>query len=73
MFTLFFGPKKVQSKLDLKALNENLFGEFFRYLFERKIYIPPGSQEAWFLSSAHTEEHIDYTADCVVKFIEKHL
>ena len=73
MFTLFFGPKKVQSKLDLKTLDEEMFGKFFRYLFEKKIYIPPGSQEAWFLSSSHTEEHIDYTADCVVAFIEKNL
>ena len=73
MFTLFFGPKKVQSKLDLKAVDEKMFGAFFRYLFEKKIYIPPASQEAWFISSAHTEEHLDYTADCIQTFIEKHL
>jgi glutamate-1-semialdehyde 2,1-aminomutase len=73
LFTLFFGPKKVQSKEDLKELNEEMFAAFFRYLFERKIYIPPGSQEAWFLSSAHTDEHIDYTVDCITSFIEKYL
>ncbi|MBS0626477.1 MAG: glutamate-1-semialdehyde 2,1-aminomutase [Verrucomicrobia bacterium] len=73
MFTLFFGPKKVASKLDLKGLDEERFARFFKYLFERGVYIPPASQEAWFLSSAHTEEHIDYTAACICKFIEEGL
>lgn len=73
MFTLFFGPKKVSGKPDLKNLDEEMFGKFFRYLFERGIYIPPASQEAWFLSSAHTDEHIDYTANCIRTFIEENL
>jgi len=70
MFTLFFGVKKVRCKEDLKSLNEELFARFFRYLFERGVYIPPSSNEAWFLSSVHTDAHIDFTADCIVKFIE---
>jgi glutamate-1-semialdehyde 2,1-aminomutase len=69
MWTLFFGVRQVRSKEDLKNLDEELFKEFFRYLFERGIYIPPASQEAWFLSSAHTDAHIDYTAECVSAFI----
>ncbi|MES2274020.1 MAG: glutamate-1-semialdehyde 2,1-aminomutase [Chlamydiota bacterium] len=70
MFSLFFGVRKVMRKEDLKELDGELFARFFRYLFARGIYIPPSAHEAWFLSSAHTEEHLDYTADCICSFIE---
>ena len=72
MFTLFFGVPKVESKADLKDLDDRQFAAFFRYLFERGIYIPPASQEAWFVSSAHTEEHLDYTAQTIVSFLEQY-
>ncbi len=49
-------------------MDEPRFAEFFRYLFERGIYIPPSCQEAWFVSAAHTEEQLDYTANCVLEF-----
>lgn len=71
MFTLFFGVLKVERKEDLKQLDETRFAAYFRYLFERGIYIPPASQEACFISSAHTEEHLDYTAQTIVSFIEQ--
>ncbi len=69
MFTLFFGVKKVQCKEDLRNLDEVKFRRFFKFLFDRGIYIPPASQEAWFVSSAHTDEHIDFTADTICSFI----
>lgn len=52
-------------------MDEPRFAEFFRYLFERGIYIPPSCQEAWFVSAAHTEEQLDYTADCVLEFCNR--
>ena len=73
MFTLFLGVKTVRSKEDLKALDEELFACLFRYLFERGIYIPPSSNEAWFISSAHTDDHLSYAADCIISFIDKFL
>jgi len=69
MFTLFFGLTKVDRKTDLERLDEALFAQFFRFLFDRGIYIPPAPQEAWFISSAHTHEQLDYTADVICKFI----
>lgn len=68
MFSLFFGLKKVASKEDLAHLDEGAFIELFQYLFERGIYIPPSAHEAWFISSAHTEENLDYTAECIRNF-----
>jgi len=70
LFTLFFGSSKILNANDLSNLDRELFARFFRFLFERGIYIPPAQQEAWFLSIAHTDEHLDYTARCVNSFIE---
>jgi glutamate-1-semialdehyde 2,1-aminomutase len=72
MFTPFLGPKHVRSKEDLAQLDEKKFVKFFQYLFERGIYIPPASQEAWFISSAHTHEHLDYASACIRSFLENH-
>lgn len=73
LFSLFFGLKRAASKEDLQCLDEKTFAHFFRYLFERGIFIPPSSYEAWFISSAHTEEHLDFTAAVVCSFIKEHL
>lgn len=72
MLTIFFGPKVVRSSADLSQLDNQLFATFFRYLFEKGIYIPPAAQEAWFVSVAHTNEHLDYTAQCVCNFINEY-
>lgn len=73
MFTPFFGRKQVRNLEDARSLNSQLFGEFFRYLFERGIYIPPLQQEAWFVSTAHEEKHLEQTRDHILDFIQKHL
>ena len=73
MFSLFFGVGKVSSKEDLRNLDEATYVRLFRHLFERGIYIPPSFHEAWFISSAHTDEHLDYTAACIRSFIETSL
>jgi glutamate-1-semialdehyde 2,1-aminomutase len=70
MFSIFFGLSKVSSKEDLKDLDEKQFIQFFKYLFDKGIYIPPSSQEAWFVSSSHSEEHIDYTLDTIQSFLK---
>ncbi len=72
MFTLFFGPKMVRSSADLSELDNELFARFFRYLFQKGIYIPPAAQEAWFVSDAHTNEHLDYTVKCICDFIDEY-
>jgi len=69
MFSIFFGLKKVRSKEDLSVLDFSQFSLFFRYLFEKGIYIPPHPHEAWFLSAAHTEEQIKYTQECIKSFL----
>lgn len=70
MFTLFFGCRHVRSMEDAHRLNSDLYGQLFRYLFDNGIYIPPSPHEAWFVSSAHTKEHLNYTRDHILQFIE---
>jgi len=69
MFSLFFGIKEVRSKEDLSKMDRGLFVRLFKTLFEQGIYLPPSSHEAWFVSSAHTDEQLDFTANSIVKFI----
>ncbi|MBI5272763.1 MAG: glutamate-1-semialdehyde 2,1-aminomutase [Chlamydiia bacterium] len=69
MFSLFFGLRDVTCREDLHLLDSQLFGKFFRHLFQQGIYIPPSPHEAWFLSSAHTDAEIDATASCIVSFL----
>lgn len=71
MFTLFFGVTQVRSREDLAQMDEEKFKDFFRYLFERGIYIPPSAYEAWFVSSAHTEENLVYTRDQILSFLSQ--
>ncbi len=73
MFNLFFGVKQVRCKEDLKSLDQEMFAHFFRTLFEQGVYISPSAYEAWFMSAAHTDEHIDYTARCICEFIDQNL
>jgi glutamate-1-semialdehyde 2,1-aminomutase len=70
IFTLFFGVRQALCREDLSSADPECFARFFRYLFERGIYIPPLQQEAWFVSAAHTNEHLDYTAKCVVDWLK---
>lgn len=73
MFTLFFGPRVVKSKGDLKAIDLQQFKKFFQFLFERGIYFSPSQYEACFLSAAHPIEHLDYTRDTILDFFRRKL
>lgn len=67
MFTIFFGVRQALCREDLAAADAKRFAGFFRALFEKGIYIPPLQQEAWFVSAAHTNEHLDFTAQTVIQ------
>lgn len=69
MFTLFFGSRQVSNMTEAQQCNGQLFGNFFRYMFDHGVYIPPLQWEAWFISNAHTEENLMKTSDLVVAFL----
>jgi len=71
MFTLFFGKKSVRHLQDALGVDNILFAQFFREMFDQGIYLPPSPHEAWFISDAHTDEHLDQTREAILKFLNK--
>jgi glutamate-1-semialdehyde 2,1-aminomutase len=69
MFTLFFGKTAVLDMNDAQATDRDRFKNFFCYMHEHGVYIPPLQQEAWFISTVHTEEHLDKTRDLILKYL----
>lgn len=71
MFTLFLGKRKVSSFDDGLGCDKELFAKFYHFMREKGINLPPLQLEAWFISAAHTDQQIDYTAQVVVEFLEQ--
>ncbi|MDQ3216804.1 MAG: aminotransferase class III-fold pyridoxal phosphate-dependent enzyme, partial [Actinomycetota bacterium] len=58
----FFSAESVTNFEKAAATDGRLYGRFFRAMLERGVYLPPSRFEAMFLSTAHTESHIDRVA-----------
>lgn len=71
MFTVFFGPKKVSNFEDLKELDKERFKAYFRFMWDKGIYISPSPYEACFISSVHTEKHLERTRDAILEFVSE--
>ncbi len=59
MFTLFFTDKKVENFTDAKTSDLIKFGQYFRGMLNRGIYLPPSQFESWFLSDSIVEEELE--------------
>ena len=69
MFTLFFGVRSVRNLNDVKGCDFELFNAFFKYAFERGVYLSPSQYETNFVSMAHSKEHLEKTRDLILEFI----
>ena len=67
MFTLFFTDTPVTDFDTASQCNTEKYGSYFRQMLEQGIYLPPSQFEANFLSTAHTERHIEKTIKAVKK------
>ncbi|HEY2939546.1 MAG TPA: glutamate-1-semialdehyde 2,1-aminomutase [Gaiellaceae bacterium] len=65
MATLFTRPGPVRNLDDARASDTGRYGELFRGLLERGIYIAPSQFEALFLSLAHGDEEVEFTLEAV--------
>jgi glutamate-1-semialdehyde 2,1-aminomutase len=61
MLTPFFSARPVRDYQSAASCNTVAYAAFFREMLARGIYLPPSQFEAWFLSAAHTERHVDRT------------
>ncbi|MBP3195149.1 MAG: glutamate-1-semialdehyde 2,1-aminomutase [Cardiobacteriaceae bacterium] len=60
MLGIFFTSAAKVERFDaVMACDTDRFTRFFYSMLEDGIYLPPSPYEAWFISSAHTEEIID--------------
>jgi len=67
MFTVFFGLDSVTSYSDVKKQDQTRFNEFYKFLFEKGVYLSPSAYEANFMSMAHSDEDLDYTKDIIIE------
>lgn len=70
MFSIFWGVEDITCQEDLEMLDQNTFKTFFQTLFNQGIYLSPSPYETSFVSSVHTIEHLEYTRDCILAFID---
>jgi glutamate-1-semialdehyde 2,1-aminomutase len=61
MWTLFFTADPVTDYDTAKKSDAARFGKFFWGMVERGVYLPCSQYEAAFISTVHTEEHIQQT------------
>jgi glutamate-1-semialdehyde 2,1-aminomutase len=61
-FTLYFGREEpVKNYKDAQSTDGEAFARFFRLILEEGICLAPSKYEAWFVSTAHTREDIEFT------------
>jgi glutamate-1-semialdehyde 2,1-aminomutase len=61
MLTLFFNPANVHNYDDARRSDTPLYARFFWEMLVRGVYFPCSQFEAAFVSTAHTEVHVDQT------------
>lgn len=62
MMTLFFtSGASVNNAYDARCVNKKVFAAYFHEMLKRGVYLPPSPFEAFFVSAAHTDEHINQT------------
>jgi glutamate-1-semialdehyde 2,1-aminomutase len=61
VFTPFFTALPVRDYESALSANTAAYAAFFQAMLARGIYPPPSQFEAWFLSAAHTDRHVQQT------------
>jgi glutamate-1-semialdehyde 2,1-aminomutase len=70
MLTLFMRDEPVRTFEDAQACDTARYGELFRHLLARGVYVAPSQFEAWFLSGAHGGAEIAKTVEAARSFFE---
>ncbi|MFS0784696.1 glutamate-1-semialdehyde 2,1-aminomutase [Bacillus sp. 1P06AnD] len=63
--TVYFTTEKVSNYEQAENTDGEMFGRFFKLMLEQGINLAPSKYEAWFLTTAHTEEDIQETIKAV--------
>ncbi|MFC4355994.1 glutamate-1-semialdehyde 2,1-aminomutase [Chryseomicrobium palamuruense] len=71
MIGFFFTNEEVINYDKAKTSDLALFADVYKLMAEQGVYLPPSQFEGLFLSTAHTEEHIDQTIEAFRKAFEQ--
>lgn len=71
ILTPFFTREPVTDYAAASSADTARFSRFFHGLLDNDVYIAPSQYEAWFVSSAHTSDHINATLEAVVKVVSR--
>lgn len=72
MFGLFFTDQtQITSFAEVSVCNVDRFKQFFHLMLEQGVNLAPSAFEVGFVSSAHSDEQINQTIDCVDKALSK--
>lgn len=69
--TVYFTDQEVTDYEGAKAADSKQFGQFFRLMLEEGVYLAPSKYEAWFLTTQHSEEDIQFTLRAVERAFKK--
>lgn len=61
MFSIIFNERPVRNYQDSLSIDTEAYAQFFHYLLEHGIYMPPSAVDAACLSYSHTPDDIDAT------------
>ncbi len=64
LFSVFFEIESATNYEEALKASKPLFNMFFARMLDQGIYLAPSAFEAWFVSTAHSEEDINYTLSC---------
>ncbi|WP_277752129.1 glutamate-1-semialdehyde 2,1-aminomutase [Halobacillus salinus] len=64
-FTVYFTTDKVENYEQAENTDGEKFAQFFHLMLAEGINLAPSKYEAWFLTTAHTDEDIDQTLQAV--------
>lgn len=62
MLSVFFTQRPVLDTESALSTDRQLYARLFHAMLRRGVFLPPSALEAWFVSTAHTEAHIERTA-----------
>jgi len=71
LFTLFFAEHEVTDFELAKKADMDRYAKFFHTMLENEVFIAPSGFEAFFVSAAHKQEHLQQTIKAAGEFVSR--
>ena len=68
--TIFFRKGGVSSYTEASECDTELYARYFRLMLGEGVYLPPSQFECMFISMAHTQADLEYTAQAISRSLE---